>query len=101
MPSNQALSPPVHSDEVKVSFPAERVLLLTLNRPKYLNAMTPQMEHDIKTVLNWFESEPSLWWVLPFYADKGVFSFITRCKGFPLSRVKDVHSVQGLISKRE
>lgn len=55
---------PPHSDEVKVSFPAERVLLLTLNRPKSLNAMTPQMEKDINNVLNWFENEPSLWCVL-------------------------------------
>jgi hypothetical protein len=54
---------PPHSDEVKVSFPTERVLLLTLNRPQTLNAMTPQMEKDIKAVLNWFESEPSLWCV--------------------------------------
>jgi hypothetical protein len=54
---------PPHSDEVKVSFPTERVLLLTLNRPQTLNAMTPQMEKDIKAVLNWFESEPSLWYV--------------------------------------
>jgi len=55
------LTLPPHSDEVKVSFPTERVLLLTLNRPQTLNAMTPQMEKDIKAVLNWFESEPSLW----------------------------------------
>lgn len=47
-----------------MSFPAERVLLLTFNRPKNLNAMTPQMEKDINTVLNWFENEPSLWCVV-------------------------------------
>jgi len=35
--------------------------MLTLNRPKHLNAMTPQMERDIKMVLDWFDNEPSLW----------------------------------------
>jgi enoyl-CoA hydratase/carnithine racemase len=63
---NQVLNPPPHSDEVKVSFPVERVLLLTLSRPKYLNTMTPQMEKDINTILDWFENEPSLWCVFAF-----------------------------------
>jgi enoyl-CoA hydratase/carnithine racemase len=63
------LNLPPHSDEVKVSFPTERVLLLTLNRPQALNAMTPQMENDIKTVLNWFESEPSLWYVFVTFCE--------------------------------
>jgi enoyl-CoA hydratase/carnithine racemase len=61
--SKQILITPPHSDEVKVSFPVERVLLLTFNRPKSLNAMTPQMAKDINNVLNWFENEPSLWCV--------------------------------------
>ncbi|KAI0830820.1 enoyl-CoA hydratase/carnithine racemase [Trametes gibbosa] len=55
------LQPPAHSDEIKVSFPKEHVLLLAFNRPKSLNAMTPTMTDDIKAVLNWFDNEPSLW----------------------------------------
>ncbi|KIP11753.1 hypothetical protein PHLGIDRAFT_27759 [Phlebiopsis gigantea 11061_1 CR5-6] len=52
---------PTHSNEIKVSFPVDHVMLLTLNRPKSLNAMTPAMDSDIDKVLTWFEDEPSLW----------------------------------------
>ena len=58
------LQPPHHSSELKVAFPAKHVLLLTLNRPRYLNATTPQMTNDLETVLNWFEEEPGLWYVV-------------------------------------
>lgn len=57
------LDVPSHSNEVKVSFPADHVLLLSMNRPKVLNAMSPQMEEDINTVLNWFDGQVSLWCV--------------------------------------
>ncbi|KAH9920220.1 enoyl-CoA hydratase/carnithine racemase [Epithele typhae] len=53
--------PPAHSEEVKLSFPQEHVMLLTFNRPKSLNAITPTMTSDIKTILDWFDNEPSLW----------------------------------------
>jgi enoyl-CoA hydratase/carnithine racemase len=53
--------PPQHSNELLVSFPSNHVLQITLNRPKSLNAMTPQMSDDLKKVLDWFEDEPSLW----------------------------------------
>ena len=59
------LKPPAHSDEIVVSFPQEHVMLLTLNRPKALNAITPTMNADIKNILNWFDEEPSLWYVAP------------------------------------
>ena len=52
---------PKTSEQLIVSFPKEHVLLLTFNRPKQLNAMTPQMQNDLKQMLNWFEDEPSLW----------------------------------------
>ncbi|KAI0652368.1 enoyl-CoA hydratase/carnithine racemase [Trametes meyenii] len=58
------LQPPAHSDEIKVAFPQEHVLLLTFNRPKSLNAVTPTMTDDIKAVLDWFDEEPSLWIVV-------------------------------------
>ncbi|KAF9218553.1 ClpP/crotonase [Gyrodon lividus] len=58
------MQPPSHSDELKVSFPQERVMLLTLNRPRNLNAMTPQLTSDIASVLRWFDDEPSLWVVI-------------------------------------
>ncbi|EMD42311.1 hypothetical protein CERSUDRAFT_110831 [Gelatoporia subvermispora B] len=61
---NPELCPPTHSDEIKVSFPREHVMLLTFNRPKALNAMTASMVSDIKNVLDWFEKEPYLWVVV-------------------------------------
>ncbi|KAJ6612661.1 enoyl-CoA hydratase [Mycena sp. CBHHK59/15] len=56
--------PPAVSEEILFSIPKEHVLLLTLNRPKSLNALTPQMYDDLRRVLNWFEDEPSLWVVI-------------------------------------
>lgn len=35
--------------------------MLTFNRPKSLNAMTPRMTEDLKSMLDWFEEEPQLW----------------------------------------
>lgn len=56
-----ALHPPSHSEQLKVSFPQEHVMLMTLNRPSHLNAMTPQLTTDIAAILNWFDEESSLW----------------------------------------
>ncbi|KAG6841130.1 hypothetical protein C0991_001520 [Blastosporella zonata] len=61
---NTTLKPPAHSNELKVDFPADHVLLLTFNRPKSLNAMTPTMADDLRRVLDWFEAEPQLWVVI-------------------------------------
>ena len=61
--SAAALQPPAHSNEIKVSFPQDHVMLLTFNRPKSLNAVTPTMTDDIKAVLDWFDDEPSLWYI--------------------------------------
>ncbi|PCH34085.1 enoyl-CoA hydratase/carnithine racemase [Wolfiporia cocos MD-104 SS10] len=58
------LQPPPHSGEIKVAFPREHVMLLTFNRPKSLNAMTPTMRDDIHRLLEWFDDEPSLWVVV-------------------------------------
>ncbi|KAI0690750.1 enoyl-CoA hydratase/carnithine racemase [Cytidiella melzeri] len=55
---------PPHTNEIKVSFPVEHVLLITFNRPKSLNAMTPEMDDSIGKVLDWFDNEPSLWVVI-------------------------------------
>ena len=48
---------------LRISVPAEYVLLVTFNRPKSLNAFTPQMLADMRALLNWFEDEPEMWWV--------------------------------------
>ncbi|KAG6813708.1 hypothetical protein H0H92_008115 [Tricholoma furcatifolium] len=61
MTAASTLTPPAHSNELIVEFPADHVLLLTFNRPKALNAMTPTMTEDLRKVLDWFETEPQLW----------------------------------------
>ena len=58
---SNALRPPAHSNEIKVAFPQDHVMLLTLNRPKALNAVSPTMKSDIERVLDWFDDESSLW----------------------------------------
>jgi enoyl-CoA hydratase/carnithine racemase len=55
------ISAPKTSNEVVLSFPVEHVLLITLNRPKSLNAMTPTMSADMMNVLDWFDDEAALW----------------------------------------
>jgi hypothetical protein len=62
MPStSRVLISPPHSEELEVAFPVDHVMLLTFNRPKYLNAMTPRMTHDLGKILDWFEEEQHLW----------------------------------------
>ncbi|OSX66978.1 hypothetical protein POSPLADRAFT_1072124 [Postia placenta MAD-698-R-SB12] len=63
-PSSTNPKPPSHSEEVKVSFPRDHVMLLMFNRPRALNAMTPTMRQDVCTLLDWFDKEPSLWVVV-------------------------------------
>ena len=59
LPSTLAIPP--HCDEIIVSLPAPHVLLLTLNRPKALNAVSPQMSDNIDRILNWAEQEGEIW----------------------------------------
>jgi enoyl-CoA hydratase/carnithine racemase len=65
---------------VKLDVPTDHVLLLTLNRPKSLNAVSaielsrwlvlslrvlevsPDLAEDVKRVLAWFDNEPELWY---------------------------------------
>lgn len=60
-----AMQLPDHSNELKVEFPAEHVMLLILNRPAALNTMTPTLEANLKTLLDWFDGVPELWCVPP------------------------------------
>ncbi|CAI4214373.1 unnamed protein product [Parascedosporium putredinis] len=53
------LSPPPVVDTL-VSFPAPHVLLVTLNRPKQLNAIHTQQHHDLARLFEWFDVEPTL-----------------------------------------
>jgi len=67
-PILSTLAIPSHCDEIIVSLPAPHVLLLTLNRPKLLNAVSPQMSDSIDHILDWAEQEGEVWWaILIFY----------------------------------
>ncbi|KAG8736918.1 hypothetical protein FRC10_008757 [Ceratobasidium sp. 414] len=57
-------SPPEHRPHVALSYPGKHILQLTLNRPKALNAMTQELRDDIEKIMDWFESENSLWVVI-------------------------------------
>ncbi len=52
--------PPPSVPNVLVSFPAAHVLLITLNRPKQLNAMPASQHLALELLYRWYDSEPSL-----------------------------------------
>ncbi|GAA5865503.1 hypothetical protein JCM8547_001268 [Rhodosporidiobolus lusitaniae] len=58
------LTPPSVGPHLVVSFPLEKVLLLRLNRPEALNAMTDALEADICKTLDWAEDEPGVWAII-------------------------------------
>ncbi|QRV94526.1 enoyl-CoA hydratase/isomerase family protein [Ceratobasidium sp. AG-Ba] len=60
-PHDLATDPPAYGPHLLLSFPEKHILQLTFNRPKALNAMTTELRNDIEKVMNWFESENSLW----------------------------------------
>jgi enoyl-CoA hydratase/carnithine racemase len=55
--------PQPESGFLLVEFPQEHVILLTLNRPQARNAMHPDLQKDLEMLMDWFEAEPSLWFV--------------------------------------
>lgn len=54
------LSPAPAVADTLVSFPAPHILLVTLNRPKLLNAIHTQQHKDLAALWQWYDSEPSL-----------------------------------------
>lgn len=59
-----ALSHPVVGDHLVVTFPAPKTLVLRMNRPSALNAMTRGMEDDLERMLDWAEETPSVWVII-------------------------------------
>lgn len=53
-------SPPPAVPNVLVSFPAPHVLLITLNRPKQLNAIPSTQHAALSALYDWYDSEPHL-----------------------------------------
>lgn len=47
-------------DDCQISFPIEHVMLVTLNRPKKMNAMTKPMHWQLSALWDWYDLEPSL-----------------------------------------
>lgn len=45
---------------LKLSYPAERVLLVTMSRPKALNSINQKASQDMEEVFRWFDEEPNL-----------------------------------------
>jgi hypothetical protein len=72
---------PRHTSQLRISFPDEHVLLITLHRPEVLNTMTPEMESDMKKILDWFDSEPGLWQVGFVYVYDDVLSSCSSLQG--------------------
>ncbi|GMK54927.1 hypothetical protein CspeluHIS016_0115130 [Cutaneotrichosporon spelunceum] len=60
---SQFTTPPplIEDDIVQLSYPAEHILQIKMNRPKAFNAMNNALNAALEDVLNWFESEPTLW----------------------------------------
>jgi len=60
-PSFKYPAPAIQDDVLRISFPAEHVLFLAMNRPKVYNAMNASLEAAMNATLDWFEREPSLY----------------------------------------
>jgi enoyl-CoA hydratase/carnithine racemase len=58
--SQSFTSPPPSVPDVIVSLPAPHVLLVTLNRPKQLNALRREMHWRLDALWAWFDAEPGL-----------------------------------------
>src|ERR1700748_3400860 len=52
--------PPPTPHYLKLSFPAPRVVLITMNRPAQLNAMNAHASAEFGLVWPWFDNEPNL-----------------------------------------
>lgn len=46
--------------EALLTFPAPKVVLITLNRPTKLNSLNAQLSADLATIWPWFDAEPGL-----------------------------------------
>lgn len=62
---NQPLKLPFPlSNQIQASRAAPHVLLILLNRPEALNAMSGEMETSLTLLLNWFQDNDDYWCVL-------------------------------------
>jgi len=50
------------SDQIQASHAAPHVLLILLNRPEAMNAMSKEMEASLTLLLNWFQGNDDYWY---------------------------------------
>ncbi|OAA35957.1 enoyl-CoA hydratase/carnithine racemase [Metarhizium rileyi] len=60
MTLNNFTSPPPSVPHVALSFPRFHILLVTLNRPKQLNAMPRSLHAQLDALWKWYDAEPAL-----------------------------------------
>ncbi|KAI1274289.1 enoyl-hydratase [Xylaria sp. FL0933] len=53
-------TPPPAAPDTLVSFPAQHILVVTLNRPKQLNAIPRPQHFALESLWSWYDAEPSL-----------------------------------------
>jgi enoyl-CoA hydratase/carnithine racemase len=51
------------SNQIQASHAAPHVLLILLNRPEAMNAMSREMEASLTLLLNWFQDNVEYWCV--------------------------------------
>lgn len=88
MPQFTKQPPKIADDIVQLAYPAEHILYIRMNRPKAFNAMNNALNTALEDVLNWFESEPTLW-----VAVLGSTSPKAWCAGMDLKQVVSVGQV--------
>jgi len=52
------------SNQIQVTHAAPHVLLILLNRPEAMNAMSREMETGLNLLLNWFQGNDDYWCVV-------------------------------------
>ena len=70
----QFLIPPPPTTFLKLSYPAERVILATMSREKDLNCMNTSAQWEMDSFWKWFDSEPNLTVAIITGAGKKAFS---------------------------
>lgn len=61
MPQFSTPPPKIKDDIVRLTYPADHVLHVAMNRPKSYNAMSASLNEALNEVFDWFEAEPTLW----------------------------------------
>jgi enoyl-CoA hydratase/carnithine racemase len=58
---NLEKSKPLQYENFVVSFPHDKIIQITLNRPEKLNSINKSMSHDIQAVWDLLDQDENLW----------------------------------------